>query len=382
MRRVFIQTSCKYPHGEALANYIQSLSKAILNVGYEVILVTGINEEYAFEAVVLDSEPIKIVPIMSKADTISKQERITRYCDERIKVLEKYEIDREDRVIVFEPRNEYFLNRLFEKREKTGFKVICAVLELFSARDYRTRDDYERSIYIRDEVFLQADAILSISEYIDEHYMNKGMRRVYRFPPMIDSLECSFKVKETDRYRFIIPSKKDSVKSMLTAFAGLKDEEAEKVEIHISGIEKEYIEKIMDQAAWRKIVKYTIIHPWVRYDELVKLYQQVDFLLIARDECQRTLANFPSKVPETMAYGIVPIVSDVGDYTKYYLKDGKDSIFIDGDDADAVRIALEKAIRMSAAEYMCYSKNARKTAEERFDYRIWDLKIKRMLESV
>lgn len=50
----------------------------------------------------------------------------------------------------------------------------------------------------------------------------------------------------------------------------------------------------------------------MKYGELIGLYQEMHFLLLARGVSQMTLANFPSKVPETMCFGIVPIVSEVG----------------------------------------------------------------------
>lgn len=39
------------------------------------------------------------------------------------------------------------------------------------------------------------------------------------------------------------------------------------------------------------------------------------FMLLARTTSFMTIANFSSKVPEVMSYGIVPIANKVGDYT-------------------------------------------------------------------
>ena len=83
-----------------------------------------------------------------------------------------------------------------------------------------------------------------------------------------------------------------------------------------------------------------------------------------------------------MIYGVVPVVSDVGDYTKYYLKNGYDSIFIDGDSIQEIKKAVHRAISLEAEDYLRYSDNARKTAEERFDYRVWVPQVKKMLKNV
>lgn len=95
-----------------------------------------------------------------------------------------------------------------------------------------------------------------------------------------------------------------------------------------------------------------------------------------------TLANFPSKVPEVMNMGIVPIVSDVGDYTKYYLEDGKNSIFIFGSGEQACYEAVQKALKLFPKQFKELSKNARRCVEERFDYHVWAPVIREMIEDV
>lgn len=382
MKRVFIQARCKYPHGGALANYIQNLAKAISNAGYEVILAVDINLDYDSSEVIRLNRPITIIPVMPSEDPVIRQrQRESGYCDERLGILKNYHIDEHDRVIVLGLRNEYFLKQLFAYGKMVGFKTICAVLELFAPEDFNTREEYERFIYAIGEVCTQSDAILSISEYIDNYFIGKGVR-VFRLPPMVDSTEHGVKLKEMDKFRVIIPSQKDSFISMLRAFEELTDAEIERLEIHLCGIKDAFWEEVMKTSAWNRIKKYTVVHPWMKYEELNELYQRMHFLLIARNECQRTKANFPSKVPEAMALGVVPIVSVVGDYTKYYLRNEIDSIFIEGDSVGEIKKALRKAIHMSLKEYENYSRNAYETAKERFDYHSWALQINGMMEGV
>ncbi len=379
MKRVFIQACVRYPHGGALSNYIQSLAKAISYAGYEVILAVNINKEYDIKTVISSSKPIIIIPVMPNEDaSIWKEQRRTGYSAERLGILEKYNINKDDCVIILDLWSEYFLERLFKLGKEIGFKTICGVFELFEAKDYETIERYKEFVHVYEELYLQSDAILSISEYVDNYYINRNMQ-VYRLPPMIDCTEYTAEIKGMDKYRFIIPSHKDSLKSMLMAFAGLKAEERDGIELHLCGIKKEKLMDIMDQALWTCLESCTIVHDWMRYEELVALYQQMHFLVIARDVCQRTLANFPSKVPECMSLGMVPIVSDVGDYTKYYLRDGIDSIFIQGDSVEEIRKSVRKAMALSKIEFKRYSENAIHCAETKFDYRVWIDKVHEML---
>ena len=95
-----------------------------------------------------------------------------------------------------------------------------------------------------------------------------------------------------------------------------------------------------------------------------------------------TLSNFPSKVPEVMTYGVVPVVSRVGDYTKYYLKDGVNSVVFEGCDANSCAKAIRRAISFSKEEYIEISSKARECVEKKFDYHNWTKKIKQAIESM
>lgn len=382
MNRVFIQVYCKYSHGEASSNYIQNLAKAILGAGYEVILATDINEDYELSTIISSNKPITVIPVVPSKDRVKSQlQKEKGFYDERVRILKDYNLSKDDRVIMLWLKSEYFLNRLFELERTVGFKSICGVLELFAEEDYPTKERFIQDTYIVREVYLQADAILSISEYIDQYYIDRG-KNVYRFPPMIDSAEYPIKVKHMDKYRFIIPSSKDSLKAMIMAFIGLDQNEIENIELHLCGIDKDALKEQFSGSEWEQIVRFSIIHDWLKYEELIELYQHMHFMVIARNMCQRTLANFPSKVPEAMNLGVLPIVSDVGDYTKYYLKNGYDSIFIEGDSVEEIKKSIRKAILLSREEYEMYSKNARKTAKERFDYHVWISRVREMLENV
>lgn len=382
MSRVFIQVKCKYPHGEALANYIQNLAKAVLCAGYEVIIATDINEEYDLSTIARMNIPITVVPIVPDKDEAQcRKQKATGFCEERIGLLKEYGITEKDRVLVFWLKSEYFLNELFRFGKQIGFKTVCGMLELFGPEDYPTLEKYEEAEHIEGNVYLKADAILSISEYIENYYRDRGMA-AWRFPPMIDSREHLAEPKTADKYKFIIPSAKDSLQLMLKAFAGLKEAEIDRLELHLCGIGRDALERLLTAEEYKRLERAVFVHDWMRYDALLSLYRQMHFMVVARRKCQRTLANFPSKVPEGMIYGVVPVVSDVGDYTKYYLKDRYDSLFIDGDSAEEIRKALRRAVSLETEEYHRYSENARKTAEERFDYQVWVPQIKKMLKEI
>ena len=82
-----------------------------------------------------------------------------------------------------------------------------------------------------------------------------------------------------------------------------------------------------------------------------------------------------------MNYGIVPVCSDVGDYTNYYLTDQLDSIFVRKCTAEDGAEAFRKAISLSYDDLIKMKEMSRKCAREKFDYRVWSSKIVDFLEA-
>ena len=123
-----------------------------------------------------------------------------------------------------------------------------------------------------------------------------------------------------------------------------------------------------------------VIHEWMPYEELIDLYRRAHFMILARDISRMTLANFPSKIPETLSYGIIPICSRVGDYTKLYLMDGVNSLIMDGCDVQTILHGIRRALAMSDQDIINYSNKCRITAETKFDYKQWVKPLDKFLE--
>lgn len=383
MRRVFFQSSANVPRGGAQANYIQYLALAIAKTEWQPILITGLNKEYIFSSNKFRYKGIEINPIIpSIDDSIKYRQKSTGYCEERKAALQKYYIDNDDIVITFEVGyNTIYNQMLIELKQSIGFKVIVVQLELWGREDFQDKEKYDIYRYVLDALYPKYDAVLSISSYIDKYFLRKGMR-VFRLPPMIDSSEYLLNVKSKEKYKFLISTEKDSLDTMIMAFSKLKDEVLDKLELNLFNIKEETVKAILSESAIKRLSKYIIIHKWMKYDKMIELFQKMHFLVIARNVSQRTLANFPSKIPETMNYGIVPIVSEVGDYTQYYLQDGINSIFIRGDSVEEICKSIRRATEMPIEEYRFFSEEARKLARETFDYHHWVAKVDDMLRAV
>lgn len=375
MKRMYFILDGEFPRNGAITNYIQYLALCAQGAGFATIVLSQRNDEF-----VTKENPV-YKNIIIKEISLSKDRFIQRiqlksgFVYRRIRVLKDDLIGRQD-VVVAVSRNEYFLKALLRLRKKKRFKIVGTVLELFAREDFDGDQGESRYLAykkILDNYITQYDLVLPISTLIQDYFREKGCK-TFLLPIMADNGEYRIKEKRFDKCRMIIPAMgkmKDALSIMIMSYMALDQKERDRTELHLCGIKKEQVAQILSEEELRMFSKSAVFHKWMKYDELVELYQSMNFLLLARDDCQMTRANFPSKVPEVMTYGVVPIVSDIGDYTRYYLEDNVNSLFFPNLDVETCAGVLRSAIDMDHEVYMSLSKAARKCVEERFDYRNW-----------
>ena len=175
---------------------------------------------------------------------------------------------------------------------------------------------------------------------------------------------------------------KDSFINMITAIEELSDERRKKISFHIKGVKKQDVINAIGEERYIRISSCLFFYGWMSYNELIELYRKSHYLLLARESNHLTKANFPSKVPEVMCHGVVPIASDVGDYTKLYLEDGKNSIIIHGYKSDVIKDALVRCIEINYEDYCVLSENAYELVCDKLSYKVWGHKIENALNSV
>ena len=176
--------------------------------------------------------------------------------------------------------------------------------------------------------------------------------------------------------------RKDAVNMIIKAFAALSDEELEKVRLHFTGMSAKTVAglKRMCRDAYHRVERILVIYDWMSYDALIDIYKKMDFLILLRKENKVTISNFPSKVPEMMRYGIIPVVSRVGDYTENYLVDGMNCVMVNSFDINDSKSAIRKAVNMTEAGMREIKKHIFETVENDFYYRNWSERISKFLE--
>lgn len=375
-----------FPRGSASANYVQYLALSLKAIGYKVVLITNINPEE------IRSFRKKYADITVEGYSI-KDKRIAHFLDFNFgmgshvkKILKHYEIKENDLLISYS--SDCFINRvILEMAKKYNAISIACVVELFESSDFENGKKSVRfwNYWLAHNVVISRyNLIFPISTFIEKFYKEKGCN-VCRIPIMADPYEYQFVEKEESlKKKYVYPANgkiKDAFDGMLGGLQYLSDEELNRIELHICGVKKEQVIGLLPRNVLKYIGTSIVIHGWMKYDELIALYRRMDFLLLARETTQMTVANFPSKVPEVMSYGVIPVVSRVGDYTELYLKDGINSLIFDGSGSVECANAIKRSLELNEEDLKMLSKNAFQCAVDSFYYMNWTNIIEKAIQS-
>lgn len=388
MQKVFICLDKEFPRKNAPANYVEYLAKAIQseNTMIYIISIAAIQTECNCWHHYQKMEYCNVYYDVSNPLKTIKARTTVGF--DMWKCITSRRISEGDLIICYTD-NYFMMKTLKEKGVSRKAKVINCVAEWYLAAQYKY-GYFDIFNYWYDCLGFYrgigcSKKVIAVSRKIGNYFHNKGCK-TFILPPLTDPFEFQYlNDKKCDKIRFIYSGNfinKDSMKDMLLGLAGLEEKERQQIEFHITSGNRGSLDKIAIELGddWEKIADRVIIHEWMPYIELVELYQKMHFLLIARPNNRVTQSNFPSKIPEMMSYGIIPIMNRVGDCPEYYLEDNKDSILFDTCDATACSRAISRAIELLPEQRVFMQCNARKKAETVFYYGAWSEKIKSFLK--
>lgn len=387
-QKIYICASAHFPHGDAGANRIQYIAKALQKASYDVMVLScGQTPKDA----VLENGWFCYagLPYRNLELTSAKKEKLlSGYL--MVSLLKKCGVKKEDIVYLY-GSNSLYISPILSFCKRHHIKTVIDVVEWHQPFQYAKQ---EKDIRYRsaNKTFVKlapkTNGIVSISHCIADYYQ-KIQCNTDVFPVIVDAnsipFDSSKKAKE-EIVHLIYPGNplyKDDIAVMLKGLAKLTKDERAGVKFHLTGVKEEKLRAYLgeEQNLFDELKEVVVFHGWMEYDELIELYQTVDFLYMSRPDNLVTRANFPSKLPELMAYGIVPIGNRIGDYHSY-LTDGEDSVLFDKNTPEECAKAVRRALSLRKEERQAMCQNARNAVLEKFDYPKWADRLKQFMESI
>lgn len=390
-KRIIICAERRFPRGDAGANRVLYIARALIQAGHELVVVSiGENrkEDYCEQTSLFNYQGVdyKNVPVSSGIRRRFDSNILSGF--NTVKILKELALGSDTTVIIYTTNpiyghivSNYCLNDI--KAE-----VVMDVVEKFQPFQYpfgRFDPKYLLFSYCFKNVYPKAFKVIAISKHLEDIFCKLG-RKVIRLPALIDPADYVPRDPFSDGITRLIYSgdigKKEALEVMLKGIILLSKEEKKCLELYFTRTTKDKLTDILGKNAYLidQLSSNLIIMGWLSYESLIELYKKIDFLFFARNSNEATVSNFPSKVPELLSCGIPIIANRVGDFHEY-LEDGVDSILFNNCTPTDCCTAIRRAINLTPDHRMEMIKNARKCAEQNFDYRKWSDKIHSFFQS-
>lgn len=375
-KKIFICTHSQLPHGDANSNYIFHMALSLVNEGFEVIVI---GRSKTIDACREMNNGVMCINLPKIQKISGKIEGHTLYGNRLCNELDAQHIHKDDYIIVYGGYVSLFLAIAKRMSFMEQGHINSCVVEWPTRKQFKYKafdPDYLLWKYVFGKMIPKWKKVIVISENLQTHFNKMGCK-TFLLPPLINSdAKVVGKKRNLEKVQFIYAgadAQKDAISNMLLGIEELSEEERKAFVFHITSLTAEKARKLLGEKQYilDKYSECINIHGWIDYAELMNLYYSADYLLLARETNQFTLSNFPSKVPEMMNYGIIPVCSSVGDYTSQYLRHMIDSVIFDGANPMDCAEAMRLAISIPEDQRKKMSEQSIITAKKRFDYRMW-----------
>lgn len=283
------------------------------------------------------------------------------------------------------PIHSVIMLRLFSKRNNIKLYYDC--VEWYSPEQFlfgKFAINYVLLDFLNKYFINKQISVFSISSYLHNYFQSKGIRST-KIPIMLDMNEISFEKKIVPDKLCLVyagsPGKKDYLKEIVEGLVRLDNDKLEKMELQLLGVTKEQLIRVCEvsEKTIEKLGDSVVARGRVSREEVLNQLQRADFTVLLRSpELRYAKAGFPTKVVESLATAtpvICNITSDLGEY----LIDGENSLIVETCSAEAFEIALRKALALTFEEKQTLCENARKTAELKFDYKMFKEQFNKFL---
>lgn len=389
VNKLYIITNSTFPYGNANSNYIRYFALALYEKGWNVIVIGSNMSGKTYLSGVYKGIKYQNIQFSRKKLPFHLQDHFAYGCKLR-KIMDEINIEEDSYVFVYSMYRDLVKTVLEKTQHLNEGHLSTAMVEWFQPFQYRfgkLNPDYMCWKYTFENLVTQFPKVFPISRKIQKYYEDAACQTML-LPIMADTSANNFKLidrRDEEPFHFIYPGdagKKDSLDGMMYALDSLTDVELASLRFHFTILKKNIIQEYVKKGInVERILSSMVFHGRLPYEDLLKLYKKMDFLFIAREKNIVTLSNFPSKIPELLSYGIIPVCSNVGDYADLYLKDRENSIIFEGANKEGCLDGIRRAINIRPKEIRKMRKNARICAEKNFDYHNWSEKIEKFLKA-
>ena len=381
-KNLVIVTSDSYPNGDAGAVRQHCLAKLFLSAGYHVFVIgygayTG--------DLVHEYDGISYISMRpDHAGTVSRAMHRFTFGHSVMKVLQK--LPHPDVILVVDMMPDGFF-RIRNYAKKHGCLLLHDSVEWYSPEEYkggRLNWQYLCNSLLNRVTIRKPWRVIAISQYLQEHFEKKNLQTI-RVPAVLEVDKIPFRLDvDNEKLCFVYagsPGRKDYIKEMVEGFALLSDTMKQNIELHLIGITREDMIKVcgVSSETLEAVSSCLRTHGRLPREEVLKRVASADFTLLLRDNSLRyAKAGFPTKIVESLTCGTPPVCNYSSDL-EMFLHDGQNAVIVHDCTPSSVSAAIGRAAGLGPEDRHRLRENARMTAQNCFDYRIYLDEINKIL---
>lgn len=368
--RILCITLGQYPNNDAASQRLHLLASLLNKAGHEVEVVSrnktnnsGTND-FVYYKSVYSHPKSKLGSFIDVFTVFPKRvkEEINRYKPDAI-------------LLISSPSS--FAKWLYKHKQE--FFLFHDSVEWYSKEEYShpalSLEYRKKQKWMKNILPLNFD-IIAISSYLYEYFSTCGNRCVL-IPSICDCDSIKYTTSFCDDPISITyagsPGKKDRFQEIIGALMLLSEDDKKRVQLQIIGASREQIA----ENAGVSLETITNLGNTLKFVGRVSRQEVYDYLaksdftiLIRPEEAVYAKAGFPTKVPESLAAG-TPVISNLTSDLKVYLN-SDNAVIVNSCTVEAVLNALHEVLSLSPEKIVEMKKCARRTAENSFNYLIYE----------
>lgn len=365
----------RFPYGSAPAFRALQMMKLLCTCGHSVtVIAKDINSDAQFYEQIERDYPVRCISVDNEFGSSYRKAISSVLCYDSI-----------DAVLC--PTSIHHFCEVHTTLKAFGVPIVFDSVEWYDSSNWRLQyadPRYYFFQYLWRHCFGRADGIIAISRLIQEYFIHMEPN-VVRIPTITDCENTESRVElQSKTVRFVFAGQLDNGKDNIDTFIEALhrvDPKGEQTQMDIYGQNILQVKKHLDgNAGLLDIHPNIIIHGKVSQKEAQEACLNSDFSVFFRLNRRSANAGFPTKLGECMTFGTPAICNDTGDIS-LVVKNRINGYLLKTKSVDEIADALRHILSLSVEEREAMRREARKSAEEFFDYRNYQEEIQKVLEN-
>ena len=371
----------RFPTGDAAAARVLNIARLLRELGHEVEFLSFGRDRNNALVGTYDSFEYCVTEDLEQNAFFARLRGAFQRGYKAYRMIRK-NIKSYDCVIVYNPAL-FFTIKILRICKCSNVKLVLDATEWYSCNDFIGK--YLNITYWLNEINMRyittkVDNVISITSFLDGHYAKSSNRII--LPPLVDLRENKWNenVPITSFpgvsliYAGNSANSKDRIDVVLGALTRVVDEGFRIRILLLGNCNQELSARYVDY-------KTNILFLGkIPQKDVPSYYNVADFSILIRDNTRKSKAGFSTKLVESIASGVPPIINYTSDESRYLPENA--CIKLRDGDIESIIEALKRVCEMPKESRCVMRKHVKEVAVRHFDYRAYVNQMRKFVENI